>query len=165
MKDRKVVKVILPRRTRQIQGSFSWIDHRFINLMEGLSREENLLYLWLVLVGDRQGLSFYSDEKSASRIKMTVNEIVKARTGLIRHDLIAYRDGISQVLSLQGRIDCRSKVSWVEGRGSYVNERGVGIADTISSGDRGSVISSGGIEDRNLAKFIIKDILRKLGGE
>jgi hypothetical protein len=99
MKTRHSREPIAPTRIRRISGSFSWIDHRFVPMMDGLSRNENLLYLWLVAVGDRQGVSFYSDEKTASRLKITVGEIAVARMGLLARDLVAYRDGVSQVLS------------------------------------------------------------------
>jgi len=101
MKYRKQVKPI-DHRVRKITGSFSWIDHRFITerLIDLLGRDEILLYLWLITVGDRNGVSFYSDEKTASRIKLAVNPIQKAREGLIEKGFVIYRKGITQVLPL-----------------------------------------------------------------
>ena len=54
-----------PDRIRSIRGSFSWIDHRFFRqgFDQGLTRLEKLLYLVLVAVSNRDGVSFYSDER------------------------------------------------------------------------------------------------------
>ena len=53
-----------PDRTRSIRGSFSWIDYRFFRegFDQGLTRLEKLLYLVLVAVSNRDGVSFYSGE-------------------------------------------------------------------------------------------------------
>lgn len=92
-------------RIRKIEGTFSWIDHRLITQgwLDVLSREEILLYLWWTTVGDRMGVSFYSDEKAAVRLKVSVGEIRTVRQGLIEKGLIAYRNGITQVLALPRR--------------------------------------------------------------
>ncbi len=92
-------------RIRRIEGTFSWIDHRLVTQgwFDVLSREEILLYLWWTTVGDRNGVSFYSDEKTACRLKVSVSEICLARQGLIEKGLIASRDGVVQVLSLPRR--------------------------------------------------------------
>lgn len=91
-----------PSRIRKIEGTFSWIDHRLITQgwLDVLSREEILLYLWWTTVGDRNGVSFYSDEKAACRLKVSTAEIREARRLLVEKGLIAYRDGITQVLAL-----------------------------------------------------------------
>jgi len=49
-------------RVRRISGSFSFIPHRFLaeGFLASLEREEILLYLFLVLAGNRHGLSCYS---------------------------------------------------------------------------------------------------------
>jgi len=46
---------IYPERIRRINGSFSWIEHRFLHggFLEALSAEELLLYYFLVTVADR----------------------------------------------------------------------------------------------------------------
>lgn len=94
-----------PSRIRKIEGTFSWIDHRLVTQgwFDVLGREEILLYLWWTTVGDKQGVSFYSDEKTACRLKVSTAEIGLARRGLIEKGLIAYREGITQVLSLPRR--------------------------------------------------------------
>lgn len=96
-------KVILcPERVRKITGTFGFIEHRF--LQEGffysLSHCELLLYLFLVLVADRHGLSFYSYDKICTLLRITVDEFILARDGLLEKDLIAFEGRTFQVLSL-----------------------------------------------------------------
>ena len=61
-------KPLIPQRLRTIQGSFAYIEHRFLRdgFFGALSQHELLLYFLLVLVSDRQGLSFYSYDKLCS---------------------------------------------------------------------------------------------------
>jgi hypothetical protein len=96
-------KIILrPDRVRKIAGTFAFIEHRF--LKEGffytLSHHELSLYLFLVLVGDRHGLSFYGYDKICTLLRITVDEFILARDGLIQKDLIAFDGRTFQVLSL-----------------------------------------------------------------
>ena len=96
-------KVILcPDRIRKINGTFGFIEHRF--LKEGsfftLTHCELLLYLFLVLVADRHGLSFYSYGKMCTLLRISVDEFILARDGLIEKDLIAFDGRTFQVLSL-----------------------------------------------------------------
>lgn len=101
---RKSKAVPIDRKNiRKITGSFSQIEHRFvsgryIDLME--SKEEILLYLFLVAVGDVNGVSFYSSERMVSILHISVVCIEEAREGLIDKEFIAYKDGVYQVLSL-----------------------------------------------------------------
>lgn len=102
MRRSKRAEPIDHKRIRKITGSFSWIDHRFVTggWIDLLSMNEILFYLWLVAVGDRNGVSFYSDEKTAARIKMSVDFICESRNGLIQKGLIVFKSGITQVLAL-----------------------------------------------------------------
>lgn len=89
-------------RIRRITGSFSWIDHRllsdgFLSVMAG---EEILLYFFLTLVGDKNGVSFYSYDKICHFLKMDVDRFVQARNQLIDKSLIACENGRFQVLQL-----------------------------------------------------------------
>jgi hypothetical protein len=65
-------RVLDPERVRKIEGSFSWIDHRFITggFLRHLCTLEILLYLFLVAVSDRNGLSFYHDDRIASLLRI-----------------------------------------------------------------------------------------------
>lgn len=91
-----------PQRVRKIQGSFSWIDHRLITggFLEPLTPLEILLYFFLVAVGDRQGLSFYHDDRLGRLLKIDLAALGKARRGLIEQSLLAYDPPLYQVLAL-----------------------------------------------------------------
>ena len=94
--------LIDPDRIRKITGSFSWIDHRFISggFIRNLSRDEILIYLFLVGVADRQGLSFYHDDRICSLLKIDLASLGEARETLVERSLIAWRSPIYQVLAL-----------------------------------------------------------------
>jgi hypothetical protein len=53
-----------------------------------------------VLVADRHGLSFYGYEKICTLLRITVDEFILARDGLIYKDLIAFDGRTFQLLSL-----------------------------------------------------------------
>jgi hypothetical protein len=92
-----------PDRMRSIRGSFSWIDHRFFRegFDQGLTRLEKLLYLVLIAVANRDGVSFYSDERLGEFLDIRhVHELTSARSELVDRDLIAFESGIYQVLDL-----------------------------------------------------------------
>jgi hypothetical protein len=92
-----------PDRIRSIRGSFSWIDHRFFRqgFDQGLTRLEKLLYLVLIAVSNRYGVSFYSDERLTELLEIRhPHELSGARNELIDRDLIAFERGIYQVLDL-----------------------------------------------------------------
>ena len=93
---------ICPERVRKITGSFSFIEHRFLRqgFFQVLSHHELLLYFFLILVGDRKGLSYYSYDKISILLKISVDEYILARNALIQKDLIAFDGQFFQVLSL-----------------------------------------------------------------
>jgi hypothetical protein len=95
-------RILDPDRLRKIEGSFSWIDHRFITsgFLQDLSTMEILLYLFLVTVSDRNGISFYHDDRICTFLKITLSSLGEAREGLILRSLIAYEPPLYQVLSL-----------------------------------------------------------------
>jgi hypothetical protein len=98
-------KLLKPGRLRRIEGGFSFIPHRFIRdgFLSRLSQKELLLYFFLCLVSDRNGLSFYSYDVICSLLEISVDEYVEARDGLIRKDLIAFDGTLFQVLNLPRR--------------------------------------------------------------
>ena len=85
----QIKRVLHPERLRKIEGSFSWIDHRFITggFLRDLSTLEILLYLFLVAVSDRNGLSFYHDDRIASLLKIDLPALGQAREGLVLRSL------------------------------------------------------------------------------
>ncbi len=95
-------KPIVADRVRQISGSFAFIEHRFLRngFWTAISHHERLLYLLLVLVGDRRGLSYYSFDKICSLLAISCDEYIVARNSLIDKDLIAFDGLLFQVLSL-----------------------------------------------------------------
>jgi hypothetical protein len=98
-----------PDRIRFIGGSFSWIDHRFFRqgFDQGLTRLEKLLYLVQIAVSKRDGESFYSDERLGEILDIRHrHELTGARDELVARDLIAFKDGVYQVLDLPaGRVE------------------------------------------------------------
>ena len=97
-----IKKVLYPDRLRKISGSFAFIEHRFLQagFWNALSHHELLLYLLLVVVADRHGLSYYSYDKLCSLLKVSVDDYILARDALIQQDLIAFDGSLFQVLSL-----------------------------------------------------------------
>ena len=95
-------KILDPKRIRKIEGSFSWIDHRFITggFLQDLSTIEILLYFFLVAVSDRHGISFYHDDRICTILKIPLTSLGETREGLILRSLIVYEPPLYQVLSL-----------------------------------------------------------------
>ena len=93
---------IRPERLRQVPSGFSWIDHRLIRQrrLEGCSHEAWALYLFLVSVGDAQGLSYYSDASLCRHLHLDPLQLTASRRQLEQADLIAYRKPLYQVLAL-----------------------------------------------------------------
>lgn len=96
---------IITDRVRRIGGSFAFIEHRFLHqgFWTGLSHHALLLYLFLVLVADRRGLSFYGYDRICSLLGLILDEYIRARDELIDDDLIAFDGRLFQVLSLPER--------------------------------------------------------------
>lgn len=93
---------LCPQRLRKITGSFAFIEHRFLRdgFLQSLTHYELLLYLFLVLVADRRGLSYYSYDKICTLLRISLDEYLCARDALIQKDLIAFDGYLYQVLSL-----------------------------------------------------------------
>lgn len=99
---------IVPDRVRRIGGQgFSFIPHRFLRdgFLASLSRDELALYLFLVLAGNRHGVSFYRYDAICSALSATLDDFILARNQLIEKDLVAFDGSRFQVLSLpHGRV-------------------------------------------------------------
>lgn len=93
-----------PLRLRRTPRQFSWVDHRLVrdHYIDHLNHQEMGLYLFLVTVADAKGVSFYGDASLTKRLGMTVSELEAACDGLVRHQLIAFKKPIYQVLALGG---------------------------------------------------------------
>ena len=95
-------KILCPNRVRRITGSFAFIEHRFLRdgFWESLSHHELLLYVFLILAADRNGVSYYSYDKIYSLLRISMDEYLNARDALIDKDLLAFDGYFFQVLSL-----------------------------------------------------------------
>jgi hypothetical protein len=93
---------INPNRIRRITGSFSWLDHRLLHdgFLAAMSPAEILVYFFLVLVGDKNGVSFYHYDKICALLKLDLDSFMQARDRLIARSLLVCKDGRYQVLQL-----------------------------------------------------------------
>jgi len=98
-------RVLFPERVRVINGSFGFLEHRFLRngFWESLSHHELLLYIFLVLVSDKNGLSYYGYDKICRILKVHLNQYIDARNGLLDKDLIGFDGRLFQVFSLPKR--------------------------------------------------------------
>jgi hypothetical protein len=93
---------IRPERIRDTRGGFAFIPGRFLRdgFFASLDHRERSLYLFLVLAGDRNGVSYYGQDRICSLLEMHLDEYLIVRNGLIAKDLIAFDGTRFQVLSL-----------------------------------------------------------------
>ena len=98
-------KILNPDRIRGIKGGFSFIPHRFVTdgFLSSLSQTELLLYLFLVLVSDRYGLSYYAYDSICCLLQLTLEDYIAARDGLLKKDLVAFDGTLFQVLELPAK--------------------------------------------------------------
>lgn len=95
---------IIPERIRDPdrRGGFAFLPNRFLQegFFAALSDRERSLYLFLVLAGDRNGVSHYHFDRICSILELPIDTYIGTRDSLIHKDLIGY-DGIRfQVFSL-----------------------------------------------------------------
>jgi hypothetical protein len=95
-------RLLIPARVRRPPASgFSWVDRHFLREhAAGLSKDALLLYLFLAAVSDKDGLSFWSDTRTASSLRMPEVAVASARDELVQRDLVAYVCPLTQVLAL-----------------------------------------------------------------
>ena len=98
-------KVLNPGRVRCIDGGFCFIPHRFLleGFLASLNQKELLLYLFLILASDRNGLSYYSYDRICMLMQFNLDEFIASRDNLIEKDLIAFDGSLFQVLSLPAK--------------------------------------------------------------
>ena len=97
-----VKRLLQPDRVRHIPSSFSWVDHRLIrqHYLRACDPPAWALYLFLVTVGDAQGLSYYSEAALERQLRLDPLPLAAARQQLERAGLIAYQKPLYQVLAL-----------------------------------------------------------------
>jgi len=85
-----------------VPRQFSWIDQRLVReqYINHLSHPAAALYLFLVTVSDAEGMSYYADTSIMKRLSMDPATLDKARSSLVRIGLIAWKNPLYQVLSL-----------------------------------------------------------------
>ena len=93
-------------RLRRIRDGFSWIDRRFVRegWIERLTLEESALYFFLVAVSDKDGLSFYSDGRIGTTLRLDREGLARARGRLLELGLIAWEKPLYQVLEIPSSI-------------------------------------------------------------
>lgn len=95
-------EIVNPGRLRRMPEGFGWVDHRLVRkgYVKERSREALALYLFLVIVGDADGVSYYSQESLCSHLNFSHTELASSRKELCNAELIAYRKPFYQVLDL-----------------------------------------------------------------
>ena len=106
----RVKRVLRPERLRRVPAQFSWIDQRLVreHYVERCDVHALALYLFLLTVGDAQGLSYYADATLCGSLSIDEPRLRKARSDLIGAGLIAYEAPLYQVLSLDPCATTRS---------------------------------------------------------
>lgn len=91
-----------PERIRRSAGGFAFVPNRFLHegFFASLDHIERSLYLFLVLAGDRNGVSFYGHERICATLEISLDDYIAARNGLIQKDLLAFDGTRFQILSL-----------------------------------------------------------------
>jgi hypothetical protein len=98
-----------PRLIRRIEGSFAWIDHRLIREghLERMTVTDLAVYVFLVLVADRTGTSFYRKDVTCRKLGIDWGAFEESKARLLEKGLIAFRpfrmgdvDGFYQILPI-----------------------------------------------------------------
>lgn len=95
-------QLLAAHRVRRPGKGFAFIPHRFLTdgFFQSLSRDELSLYLFLVLVSDKNGLSFYGAGRIRTILKIGEDAYAQALNNLIDKDLVEHDGTLFQVLSL-----------------------------------------------------------------
>jgi hypothetical protein len=101
--------LLCPERLREVPEQFSWLDHRLVSdhRIDICSHQAAALYLFLVIVGDSKGLSYYSDASLMRRLGMAAPMLDTARRELVGTGLVCFEKPLYQVLSLDVRLQKR----------------------------------------------------------
>jgi hypothetical protein len=77
--------ILCPERLRRVPRQFSWIDQRLVRdgHISRCGASALALYLLLCTVADAQGLSYYSDPRTASLLSLSECELRAARAELL----------------------------------------------------------------------------------
>lgn len=82
--------------------SYSIVDHQLLHggFLARLTRTALALYLFLCVVGDKEGKSYYGDVSVMQILRLSQRELDLARSELVTSRLIEYRRPYTQVLCL-----------------------------------------------------------------
>jgi ABC-type cobalamin transport system ATPase subunit len=91
-----------PARIRHLPPRFSWLDQRLVTdeHLRHCGRSAQGLYLFLAVVSDASGMSYYSDRSMRLHLNMEQAELATARAQLIECALVIYERPLYQLLSL-----------------------------------------------------------------
>jgi len=107
-----------PQKVRKIENSFAWIDHRLMRngFFEVMTHQDLVLYMFLILAADRNGVSFYRKEKICDAVSLDFSQLEIAKDRLINMKLIAFEsysvlspNGYYQVLPVDNKAPDYSK--------------------------------------------------------
>jgi hypothetical protein len=107
-----------PKNIRKIKDSFAWIDHRLMRngFLETMTHHDMVLYLFLILAADRNGVSFYRKEKICQAVSLDFSQFEIARDRLVNTNLIVFEsysvlspNGYYQVLPIEAKAPDYSK--------------------------------------------------------
>jgi hypothetical protein len=98
-------KILNPDRVRHPEGRFSFIPHRFLldGFLKSLSTPEQVLYFFLSLAADKNGISYYGLKSICTQLHMEEAVYHRAIEALLAKDLVAYDGRLFQVLSLPAK--------------------------------------------------------------
>lgn len=106
---------IRPDRVRCVRRGFAAIPNRFLHegFFASLGHLERSLYFFLVLAGDRNGVSYYAYDRICATLEITPEQFIEARKALIEQDLLATDGTRFQVLSLPDQPISRARSALV----------------------------------------------------
>lgn len=94
-----------PRRIRSPRGAHGWVDLRIFTdgHLQALDPSAALTYLFQCVVGNREGISFWSRPRMVRILNLPPETVEIALQTLVTADLIAATDRIVQVLPVPSR--------------------------------------------------------------
>lgn len=84
--------------------SYSIVDHQLLHggYLSRMTHEAMVLYLFLVVVGDKEGRSFYADKTIMGLLRLSASQLDSARKQLLSENLIGYHRPYFWVKNIQG---------------------------------------------------------------
>jgi len=129
--------------------SYSIVDHRLLHggYLQQLSHEALALYLFLIVVGDKNGRSYYAGPTIGGILRLTPHQLDHARSELTRFRLMDYRQPYWWVRNLPQELP---------------HERSQ-TKDPLSQGRPGALVSSDPTPIGDLAQEGLKALFQNYG--